>query len=52
MNVIFPKSPATQFGMIAGSFLRHKARDLGFRVNPDGFIRVSEIVISFSNNLS
>lgn len=43
------ESPATsQFGILAGTFLRHKAQSLGFRVLPDGFIRVNEIVISFS----
>jgi len=42
--VINPKSPATQFGMVAGTILRHQARDLGVRVLPDGFVRVSEIL--------
>ena len=41
------ESPAIQFGILAGTFLRHKAQSLGFRVLPDGFIRVNEIVIFF-----
>ena len=45
--IINPKSPATQFGFMAGTFLRHQARDLGFQVLPDGYVRVSEMVISF-----
>lgn len=32
---------------MAGVFLRHHARALGFRMLPDGYVRVSEIVISF-----
>jgi hypothetical protein len=42
--IINPTSPATQFGILAGTFLRHKAQSLGFRVLPDGFVRVNEIV--------
>ena len=46
-EIINPRSPATQFGIIAGVFLRHTARSLGFLVLPDGYIRVSDTVISF-----
>lgn len=46
-EMINPRSPSTHFGIKAGVFLRHRARDLGFRVLPDGYVRVSEIVISF-----
>jgi hypothetical protein len=46
-EIINPRSLATQFGLMAGVLLRHKARNFGFRVLPDGFVRVSEIVISF-----
>ena len=46
-EIIRPGSAATQFGIMAGVFLRHKARSLGFRVLPDGYVRVSEIVIFF-----
>jgi hypothetical protein len=50
-EIINRDSPATQFGILGGTFLRHKARSLGFRVLPDGFVRVSEIVnFSFSLN--
>ena len=43
-EIVNPKSPATQFGIIAGMFLRHTARSLGFRVLPDGYVRVSDMV--------
>ena len=46
-EIINPRSPATHFGIMAGVFLRHHARALGFRMLPDGYVRVSEIVISF-----
>ena len=45
--IINPRTRATQFGFLAGTFLRHEARSLGFRVLPDGYVRVSEMVISF-----
>lgn len=45
--IIERNSPATQFGILAGVFLRHKARSLGFRVLPDGYVRVSEMVNIF-----
>ena len=45
--IINPRSRATHFGFLAGPFLRHQARSLGFRVLPDGYVRVSEMVISF-----
>lgn len=51
-DIINPDLPATQFGIIAGVFLRHKAQSLGFRVLPDGNVRVSEIVISFFLTIS
>ncbi|KAF8801334.1 hypothetical protein BYT27DRAFT_6798995 [Phlegmacium glaucopus] len=43
-EIINPRSPATQFGIIAGVFLRHTARSLGFLVLPDGYIRVSDML--------
>ena len=46
-KVINPGLPATHFGFLVGKFLRHEARSLGFRVLPDGFVRVSEMVSSF-----
>lgn len=46
-EIINPRSPATQFGIIAGVFLRHTARSLGYLVLPDGYIRVSDMVTSF-----
>ena len=46
-KIIEPYSPATQFGILAGVFLRHKAQSLGFRVLPDGYVRVSEMVSFF-----
>lgn len=49
-RIINPKSPATQFGIIAGVFLRHTARSLGYLVLPDGYIRVSDMVTYFSTN--
>jgi hypothetical protein len=45
--IINPRSPATQFGIIAGMFLRHTARSLGFLVLPDGYMRVSDMVNIF-----
>lgn len=43
-RIINPRSPLTQFGIIAGVFLRHTARSLGFLVLPDGYIRVSDML--------
>lgn len=46
-EIINPRSPITQFGIIAGVFLRHTARSLGFLVLPDGYVRVSDMVVPF-----
>jgi hypothetical protein len=46
-EIIDPNSPATHFGIVAGAFLRHTARSLGFLVLPDGYIRISDVVIYF-----
>ena len=50
-TIINPRSPATQFGIIAGVFLRHTARSLGFLVLPDGYVRVSDMVMSFHSTI-
>ncbi|KAF8159821.1 KptA family-domain-containing protein [Crassisporium funariophilum] len=41
---IINSSPATKFGMKAGWFLRYAARELGYRILPDGYVRVSDIM--------
>lgn len=50
-NFPFPKreiinstSPYARFAIVAGLFLRHTARSVGFQVLPDGFVRVSDMV--------
>jgi len=43
-EIINPGSLATQFGIVAGLFLRHEAQSLGFRVLPDGYVRVSDML--------
>ena len=42
------KDPVAVFGMIAGWLLRHQARKLGYQVYPDGFMRVSDMVSSWT----
>lgn len=35
------------FGILAGWLLRHEARNMGYGVAPDGFVRVSDVVCFF-----
>jgi len=43
-RIKFPGTARTSFGISAGWLLRHTARDLGYEVTPDGFVRVSDVV--------
>ncbi len=37
-------NPVALFGILAGWILRHEARNLGYRIAPDGFMRLSDFV--------
>ena len=37
-------NPVALFGILAGWILRHEARNLGYRIAPDGFTRLSDLV--------